>query len=159
TVAEGGGRLKAEPPQGEYAFKLAGKVREGDVVLFRLRASDNRRVGKGRFHDADARAVPRAEVPPHVTYYPERAGGRDRWFILRVSRQAEPLAKQEIVAQRDEVRQKIDAIQKKLNAERGRLNKFRAETRPRPQLSPEQRSGLRDLRHDNRAVRNDLQDL
>src|SRR5205823_9442692 len=114
TIAEGQGRLKAEPPQGEHAFKLGGKVKEGDVVLFRLRASDNRRVGKGQFRDADGRAVPRAELKPHVTYFPERANGKDRWFILRVSRQAEPLARQEIVAQRDLVRQKIDAIQKKL---------------------------------------------
>jgi hypothetical protein len=159
TVAEGKGRLKAEPPQGEHAFKLSGKVKEGDVVLFRLRASDNRRVGKGQFRDAAGRAVPRAELKPHVTYYPERARGKDRWFLLRVSHKAEPLARQEILAQRDQVRQKIDAIQKKLNAERGQLNKFRAEARTRPQLSPEQQSGLRELRHDNRGIRNDLHDL
>jgi hypothetical protein len=159
TVAEGKGQLRAEPPRGEYAFQLAGKVKEGDVVLFRLRASDNRRVARGQFRDADARAVPRTELKPHVTYYPERLKGKDRWFILRVNQRAESLAKQEIIAQRDRVREKIDAIQKKLNAERGALTKFRAEARTRPQLSPEQQSGLRDLRHDNRAVRTDLQAL
>jgi hypothetical protein len=159
TVAEGEGRLKAEPPEGEYAFKLAGKVREGDIVLFRLRATDNRKVAKGQFRDADGRAVPRGELTAHVSYYPERLHGKDRWFILRVSHKADPLAKQEILAQRDQVRQKIEAIQKKLNAERGQLNRFRNEARTRPQLGSEQQSALRELRHDNREVRNDLMDL
>jgi hypothetical protein len=159
TVVDGKGRLKAVPPRGEYTFKLAGKVKEGDVVLFRLRASDNRRVGQGQFRDAAGRAVPSDALNPHLTYYPERARGKDRWFMLRVSHKAEPLARQEVVAQRDQVRQKIDAIQKKLTAERGQLNKFRADIRTRPQLGPEQQSGLRDLRHDNRAIRNDLRDL
>ncbi len=159
TVAEGAGRLKAEPPGGAFEFKLAGKVRDGDVVLFRLRATDNRRLTKGQFHDADGAAVPRAELKPHVVYHPERVRGKDRWFVLRVSHRAEPLAKQEILAQRDRLRQQLDAIRKKLDAERGQLTRFRNEARTRPELSPEQRAALRDLRRDNREVRRDLQDL
>jgi hypothetical protein len=159
TVAAGKGRLKAEPPQGEYGFKLAGKVKDGDVVFFRVKASDNRRLARGQLRDADGRPDPRAELRPHVTYYPERLKGKDRWFILRVSRTAPPLARQEILAQRDQVRGKIDAVLKKLNAERTQLNKLRTEVRTRPELSPEQKSGLRDLRRDNREVRGDLQQL
>ncbi len=159
TIADGAGQLKAEPPQGEYGFRLAGKVKEGDVVLYRVKAADNRRVAKASFRDADGRAAPGGKLEPHVIYFPERLNGKDRWFALRVNSKAEPLAKQEIEAERDRVRQKLDAIQKKLGAERGQLTKVRNETRNRPQLSPEQKSGVQALRRDNRAVRTDLRQL
>ncbi|MCI0460584.1 MAG: hypothetical protein L0Z62_26825 [Gemmataceae bacterium] len=159
TVARGAGQLRAEPPGGEYAFTLPPEAKDDDVILFRVRARDNRRVGKASALDAEGRAVPAIALTPQTTYFPERAGGKDRWYALRVNSKAEPLAKQEILAQRDQVRQQLDAILKKLTAERNRLTQLRNESRDRPVLTDEQKGTLQGLREDNREVASDLNEL
>ncbi len=159
TIATGTGQLRAEPIGGDYPFKVPATLREGDVVLFRVRATDNRRVARESARDADGRRVPSSDLSPQAAYFPERIGGQDRWYLLRVSSKAEPLARQEILAQRDQVRAKVEAIQKKLATERAQLKQIQNDTRNHPLLTPEQKSSLQALRRDSRAVRGDLSEL
>ncbi len=75
--------------EGAFAFSLTGKVKEGDTLLIRVRASDNR-------------SVPDKKLGPQHAIFPP-----DGWATLRVTASARPLAEQEVLAQRDKVRDKL----------------------------------------------------
>jgi hypothetical protein len=140
-------------------FRLAGKVKDGDVLTFRVRASDNRRLARGARRDADGRPAPAADLAPYVIYYPERVGGKDRWFVLRIDSRAEPLRRQEILAERDRIGRRLQDIVRRLRGERGRLDKLRASSKGRPALGPEEARSLDGTRRAVRGVQKDLADL
>jgi hypothetical protein len=148
-VAEGRGKLVLD---GEAAFSLIGKVKEGDVVRFRLRALDNRRLVR----DAVAAGVPERDLGPHVTYEPAPKDGQNRWYTLKITTRTDPLQKQEIAAQRDEVRRLVEAIKKKLQGERTQLEKVNVSAHGQPFLTPETARALGQARTMNKNVVNDL---
>jgi hypothetical protein len=124
-----------------HAFRLSGKVSEGDELRYRLRISDNR-------------DVPEAGLKPHVVYYPA-----ERWLALKVSRAAEPLAQNAIQTQRDDVNKRLEAIKKDLEREQRGLYKLRQESRMQPSLLPEQALELKSLRKTNEGSREALEQL
>jgi hypothetical protein len=153
-ILDAGGVLLA---RAEYLFKLAGRVKDGDVVFYRLRAADNRR-------------VPEAGLAPQVIYHPARVADNDRWFVLKIDTKAESLRQQElqadlkdkqqeVLAQRDDVTGKLEAIQARLRSERDQLKKAQAEIQAQLKLTAEQAKSLRQLHKDNAAARSDLQKL
>jgi hypothetical protein len=75
--------------EGAFAFALAGKAQEGDTLLFRVRVSDNR-------------SVPDRKLGPQHAVYPPTG-----WAELHVTASARPLVEQEVMAQRDRVRDRL----------------------------------------------------
>jgi len=148
----------AQKGAAEYLFKLAGKVKDSDILYYRLKATDNRRVAQGSFPAVMGSRVPGVDLGPQVIYHPAREKDQDRWFALRIDRQAVPLGDQAILAQRDQMRQQIEAIKQKLRTERADLQKVRDETRNQV-LTPEQAVYLRAVRKENRDIRSDLRAL
>jgi hypothetical protein len=123
----------------KHAFHLAGKVREGDAVRYRVRIQDN---------------LPPEFGGPHTIYYPA-----DRWLTLKVASKATPLREQEILAQRDEITRRLDAIKAALLREQRGVYKVRQESRNAPSLTPDQAADLKQLRQDNRASEDALREL
>jgi hypothetical protein len=143
----------------DFAFALAGKVKDGDVVFYRLRSLDNRKVAAGSFLDPAGVQVPAAALNRQIVYHPARDKDQDRWFVLKIDRQAVPLQEQEIVAQREEVRKKIEEIQQKLRTERADLDKTRTESRKETSLTQELAKNINAVHKENRDIRGDLREL
>jgi hypothetical protein len=139
----------------EHRFRLAGKVNDGDRVLFRIRAADNRRLARGAYQHAAGRAVPEQDLAPHVIYYPDQ----DRWFALRIDSRAEPLRSQGILADREEVNRRLQAIRKRVRDERTRLEKLRTSSKGRPGLDRQQAQELNAAQRENSGVIGDLSNL
>lgn len=95
-------------------LSLKGLVKTGDQVELRLKAVDNRQLGKARYQDAAGNTVPDRDLKPQESYYPVPTEGTDGWLVLTIDPKAEPLQQREIVNQRDDVHQKIDELTKKL---------------------------------------------
>lgn len=132
---------------GQLSFRLSDKVKEGDTVLYRFKAADNRR-------------VPEAGLEPQVIYHPEEAKpGQPRWRTLKVARKAEPLQQQEILAQADNINRRLDNIISDLLHEERGVYKLRMESQQQPTLKPDQVSDLKQLRQENRSVETALQEL
>jgi hypothetical protein len=128
--------------RGKHAFRLGEKsLKEGDVVQYRLRATDNRRVRE-------------AGLEPQVVYYPS-----DHWLTLKIARQAESLKQQEILAQRDQVNKRLEEIQQNLQKEERAVYKLAQEARNQDALKPEQARELQQLRQENRTNENALREL
>ncbi len=132
--------------RGRYTFHLAGKVKGGDVLHYRFKATDNR-------------DVPEAGLKPNVTYHPPEDQGRPCWRTLKIARQAVPLKQQEITAQHEEFERKRAAILKKVQEELAGLNKLREKARRQATLDPPQAKTLNQLRDQNRAVEKSLNEL
>src|SRR5262249_22254110 len=125
-----------------HLFQLAGKVKEGDEVRYQIKALDNR-------------SLPEKGLGPNVAYYPEK----DRWLTLKVARQAQPLAEQEILAQRDSINKKLDAIKNDLQREQRAVYKVRQESRADERLKPEQEAALKETRKENRGTEEALREV
>lgn len=123
----------------KLVLPLAGKVKEGDEISYRIRIQDNR---------------PKEYGGPQAVYYPA-----DRWLKLKVARQAAPLREQEIIAQRDDVDKRLDALHSDLLREQRGVYKLRQESRDAPALVPEQANNLKQLRQNNRSTENALRNL
>jgi hypothetical protein len=156
TMFQAGGLARGEA---DHAFRLTGKVKDGDVLFYRLRAADNRKVATGSFASPGGARVPAEALEPQLIYHPAREKEQDRWFVLRIDRQAVPLLEQEIAAERDRVRRQLEAVQQKLRAERDHLGDVRRETRNLPRLTEEQARKVHAVHQENRAVRADLRAL
>lgn len=124
--------------RGRYLFRLAGKVRDGDEVQYRIRAADNRRLEQPR-------------LEPHVVYYPAAA-----WYTLKITRQAEPLRQRENLAERDAVTKRLNALVGDLQKEIAELSRIRQESRGQP---ANQARELNRLRQENRSLENALNEL
>jgi hypothetical protein len=132
---------------GQHRFLLAGKVKDGDELGYRLKATDNRR-------------VPEAGLEPNVAYFPPETGpGQARWRTLRVVQQAPLLGQQEILAQRDDINRRLEAIKEDLLKEQRGVYKLRMESRYQSNLLPEQVEDLRQFRRDSRTIDKSLRDL
>jgi hypothetical protein len=132
---------------GKHDFLLAGKVKDGDRISYRIKASDNRR-------------VPEAGLRPQVVYYPpESVPGKPTWKTIKINRRALPRGQQDIVAQRDAINHRLDAIKTDLLKEQRGVYKLRMESRNQPSLEPEQARTLQQLRQDNRGNEKALRDL
>ena len=148
-IGQGPPRLEPVPLQGHgtalasarYEFRLDGKVQEGDLVHFRLKATDNRR-------------VPSAHLEPNVAYYPA-----NRWLTVKVARQASTSSEQQVLAERDDIDRRIEAIQRRLGAEHIDLLKLRSWTWSQARLRPDDLKGLSTLRRENREIENELRKL
>src|SRR5579864_262396 len=125
-----------------YPFKLAGKVKEGDTIRYRLKIADNRR-------------VPEAKLEPNVVYHP----GEDRWFTLKIAQQAEPLKQQEVIAQRDDIRKRLQSLIEDLRGEQRRLYKAKEEARKAEALAPEPAILLQELRKEHQTNERTLKEL
>jgi hypothetical protein len=163
-----GGQPRVEPildakgaltASAEHVFRLAGKVKDGDVVHFRVRAADNRRLARGACRDAHGRAVPEGDLAPQVIYRPERVRGADRWFVLRIDSRAEPLPRQGILAERDDINRRLEAVRERLAAERGQLGRVRASSKEQSGLTAGQARNLDGVRRENKGVIGDLLEL
>jgi hypothetical protein len=153
----------------KHVFSLAGKVKPGGTILYRIRVADNRKVLKGTFRDADGRAVPAHNLDANVIYHPRKLT-RDRWFTLTVNPRAKRLQQQEIELARRLRQEEVEAdarsideqlqeIQKKLEQEQQNVKILRGGSLSRTQLTPEQAKDLGRIQGDNRAARSDLHDL
>ncbi len=125
--------------RGRHVFALAGKVKEGDEVRYRLRAWDN---------------LPEPLGGPHVIYHPA-----DKWLTLAIARDALPLKEQEILAQRDHVNRRLEDIKADLLKEQRGAYKLRQESKGEQALNPEQVQDLKQLQGDNQASENALREL
>lgn len=85
--------LRTRRVEGAFAFPLAGKVREGESIRFRVRVSDDR-------------SAPALQLGPQDAVFPP-----DGWATLRITPAARPLAEQEIFGQRDRVRTRLAAAE------------------------------------------------
>jgi hypothetical protein len=139
VVLKGAGKQEASA---RHLFELAGKVKEGDEVRYRLKVLDNR-------------SLPEQKLGPQAVTYPEK----DRWLVLKVARQAEPVRQQEIVAQRDEINKRLDAVREALLREQRALYKLRQESRNDAQLSPEHADALKEVRRQNRGAEDALREM
>lgn len=153
-LAKGEGRLRIS---GDFAVKLLGKgLKEGDRFRYRLRASDNRRLAK----DAAGPNLPPSELAPHVVYEPPLKNGTDQWITLLISDQADPLAKQGIHAQRDEINRLLESVKKKLHGERTQLEKVRLAAHGQTSFpSADYLRSLAQVRSLNRDIVTDLGQL
>lgn len=79
--------------EGKYQFDLAGKAKEGDSIQYRVRATDGRLLSESEFR-----------LTPQEAIYPEKG-----WAELRLRASARPLAEQEILAQKEKVKEKLKA--------------------------------------------------
>jgi hypothetical protein len=141
---DGGGKQNVV---GKHDFLLAGKVKDGDEISYRLKAADNRR-------------IPEAGLGPQVVYFPpEGAPGQPRWQIIKINRQALPRGQQEIIAQHDTVSQRLEAIKTALLKEQRGVYKLRMESRGQSVLNPEQKQAFEQLRQENRGNEKALREL
>jgi hypothetical protein len=130
-----------------HSLELSGKVKEGDMVYYRFKGADNRR-------------VPEVKLGPNVIYYPpEMSLGQPRWRTLKIARQAAPLDQQNIDAQHEDIKRRLEAIQKNLREEQGKLQQVQTDVKDLATLKPAQIRDLTDLQKQNRSVENDLRDL
>ncbi len=143
----------------EYLFELAGKVQHGDVLRYRIRAADNRRIAKGSFKSLDGKAVPEHDLGSQFIYYPERTEGKDRWIVVRINWSAEPVPKQEILAERDKIKRQIEAIRQRLHGERAQLAQVRKAAKIAPALAPQQTRALGEALRENSGIVRDLFEL
>jgi hypothetical protein len=126
---------------GTFAFNLTGKAKEGDTILYRIKASDNRR-------------VPAFELAEQTTYYPEKG-----WAELRLRESARPLAEQEILAQQEKLRERLTAAQREVTTARDELEQVKTVAAGRPTLGIEETVRLENVRTTARDATRLLDDL
>lgn len=112
----------------KYVFSLSERVKEGDTLRYRLRASDGR-------------SIPALGLKPQVAYFPER-----EWVTLRIKSGAESLEKQEILSQQDAVRKKLDEALSATNTARRQVERVRREAGDQPMLHGEDLARLQEAR-------------
>lgn len=122
----------------KHVFALAGLVKDGDLLKYRLKASDNRRV---------------AGLKPQVAYFPERA-----WASLKIAASAESLDQQDILAQRDAIQKKLEVAKVSVNDSRKLTEQVQRASAGKPMLSPEQVAKLQQARDVTEAVAKLLDD-
>src|SRR5262249_48232906 len=130
-----------------------GGVRTGRRVGGRGRGGESFR---SRLRAADSRNVPEAKLGPNVVYFPDQ----DRWVQLHITRHADPLAQQDIEAQRDDIRKRLKDLIDELVRERRIVHKLKEESKDRnARLTGEQGGRLRELVGDHQGVQKKLTDL
>src|SRR5262249_2944055 len=124
---------------GRLLWQLAGKVKEGDRVQYRIRYQDN---------------LPREFGGPHVLYYPA-----DRWLELGVVQAGKSFKEKEILTQRDAIRKKLEEIKADIKQEKRGADRVRAESRGREALASDEVQSVRELRRQNQASEQELREV
>ena len=148
VLAKADGQLNVSQ---EFTFALKDRVKDGDVLLYRLKAVDNRRIPRGSFTDVTGAPAPENDLEPQATYAPTE----NKWYAVRIKSGVKSLEEQDILSERDETKNRLEALRKKLLAERGELNKLRPRVRTQPELWPELKKELLGLRKQNDGARDD----
>lgn len=138
TLLPGAGSNRIE---GAFTFALAGKAKEGDTLRFRVRASDNR-------------SVPDHKLGPQQAVFPPTG-----WAILRVAASARPLIEQEVLGQRDQVRDRLADVTKRVKAAATDLAAVREPSLSDEPLTPDQAVRLRRSREESAEAGKLLGDL
>ncbi|MCI0741375.1 MAG: hypothetical protein L0Y72_20275 [Gemmataceae bacterium] len=116
--------------RGDFAFSLAGKVKDGDTLHYRLRVQDGRNLKK----NAVAVHMPDIDLMPQTSFDPPMEDGQDRWFALRISKETEPLSMQQILAQQKEIHSLLEKVKRLLRTERKQVDKARQTAEHEPFL-------------------------
>jgi hypothetical protein len=124
---------------GRLQWMLAGKVKEGDRVRFRICFRDN---------------LPKEFGGPHVVIYPE-----DRWLELAVVKGGKSFREAQILAERDDINRRLEDIKAELKQEKRIADRIRAESRDKESLTPDQDQTVRELRTQNQNIEKDLREL
>lgn len=122
-----------------HTLALAGKVKEGDVLEYKVRFRDG---------------LPPALGGPHVVEYPA-----DRWLEVEIVKQAGSLAEQAARQQRDRVNDKLAKIRAEVLAEQRATYKLRSESRVYDNLTEGQQKSLAALKEQNARVQKALREL
>jgi hypothetical protein len=154
-LAHGEGELRVVT---DTAWRLQGLVKDGDTIKCRLRVADNRRLKQGEITVAD-QSVPDRDLGPNIAYLPAKEQGEDRWWSFKVERQADPLVKQQVLAQRDEFNEWIERIKKQLEQERHQVQKVKLASHQMPVLTQEQASQLGAAHKLNQSNQQELRAL
>lgn len=123
----------------KHSFILAGKVKAGDEVHYRLRYRDN---------------LPKEFGGPHVCYHPAEG-----WLKLRIVAEGGSLKEQEILARRDAVNKKLDDILADLKQEQRKVMGVKADTRQDDALNDRDQNRVADARKLNQQTEKSLGDL
>ncbi len=133
----------------DYSFLLKDKkLKEGDELRYRLKASDRRQVKAKACRDFQGNPVPKEKLDANITY--------TSWIELTI---ASPLRETDIVAQHENFTKQIAAIKKKLEREQGQIKELRPQARAHPTLLPVQAQNLGAIRDFNAGVSKDLSHL
>ncbi len=143
-------KIDGEPP-------LPRTLKSGDRLRFRLRAFDNRQLAKGQLRDPNGERHPASDLSPQSVLEPASATG-DAWIECVVDAGSQPLREKEILAQSNEVQQKIAEIQRKLLQEQQRIEKIRRDTHQQPAVTAEQQRAMAEVQKQNRDIVQDLLD-
>lgn len=127
---------------GRFEFKLAGKAKEGERILLRLRAVDNRN-------------VPEINLGPNVVTYPPG----DRWSELRISAGAESVQQQAITAKRDDFEQRLRELIAHIDRTIRRTYALHQNIEQRRANNEEQASGIRGLTDEQALLSQKLDEL
>lgn len=122
-----------------HQFLLIGKVKDGDVVRYRLRYRDN---------------LPAEFGGPHVRYHPEEG-----WLELRISARQSSLREKEIVQRRDDLNRKLEQIKADLKQEQRRVLTVRQLARQQTLPSRRLAESFDELREQNQKTEQALRDL
>ena len=131
----GAGTPKAH---GQLNFDLTGKGRTGDAIRFRVRIADTRRLDN-------------PDMKPQETVYPETG-----WMTVRIDATAAPLEQQDILGQRDAVRNTLNAALEEIRAAREQAVELDRVTRG--PLTIDQTVRLRNTQDRIRGVTGKLRD-
>ena len=142
----------------DTVWPLRGLVKAGDTVKCRLALADNRRLAHGQVRTSAASA-PEHDLDPQVAHLPSRAAGEDRWWHLKIEAKAESLVQQQVVAERDDLRQALERIQTRIEEERKQIEKVRQGSHQQPVLSVDQGNALGQARKLNEASQQQLQQV
>ncbi|MFO0842711.1 MAG: hypothetical protein U0797_10000 [Gemmataceae bacterium] len=123
----------------KHTFALAGKVKAGDEVHYRLRYRDN---------------LPKEFGGPHVCYHPA-----DGWLKLRVVAEGGSLKEREILARRDAVNKKLDDVLADLKQEQRKVMGVKADTRQEAALNERDLDRVGEARKLNQQSEKALRDL
>lgn len=122
-----------------YLFALAGKVKEGDELSYRVKAQDN---------------LPEEFGGPHTIYYPS-----ERWLQLRILKQGPTIPEKDILAERQEIERRLQAIKADLQKEQRGIYKLQMESKKDNALDPSQTERLQQLQKENTGNEKSLKNL
>ncbi len=115
-----------------HLFALAGKVRPGDDVAYRIKVQDN---------------LPPEFGGPHTIWYPS-----DRWLTFRIDKKGMSIQEKDILTQREAVNRMLEAIKSELQREQRGIYKLQQETRLDNSLAPAHAEQLKQLQKDNSST-------
>ena len=143
----------AAQAKGTAILPLAGKVKDGDEVRYRVKVADNRKLNEPARKIGNV-VIDAAKLDPNVVYHPA-----DRWRALKVTCQADPNGDRDILAQRDSINQKIEAIKKEITNEKNTLNKLYDQSKEQKSLKPEQVRDLQKMQKEHEGIKRQLEDV